>query len=107
MNEKTREEIALFRYGLIALLLNGQVKAKDYFKELEGKIHSIPHYGERKVAAKTIQEWLLHYQRNGFNALKLKRRSDRGGARRLSSDDKDRILEIRKESLHMPCQRVL
>ncbi|WP_066189521.1 MULTISPECIES: DDE-type integrase/transposase/recombinase [Gracilibacillus] len=102
MNEKTREEIALFRYGLIAPLLNGQVKPKDYLKEMEGKMHTIPYYGERKVAAKTMQEWHLHYRRNGFDALKPKRRSDRGGARRLSPDDKDHILETRKKFLHMP-----
>lgn len=102
MNEKTREEIALFRYGLIAPLLNGQVKPKEYFQEMEGKIHQVPYYGERKVAAKTMQEWHLHYRRNGFDALKPKRRSDRGNARRLSPDDKDHILEIRKKYLHMP-----
>ncbi len=102
MHEKTREEIALFRYGMIAPLLNGQVKPKEYFQEMEGKIHAIPHYGERKVAAKTMQEWLLHYRRNGFDAFKPKRRSDRGGARRLSPDDKDHILEIRNKYLHMP-----
>ncbi|MGN8648395.1 IS481 family transposase [Gracilibacillus sp. HCP3S3_G5_1] len=102
MNEKTREEIALFRYGLIAPLLNGQMKPKEYFQEMEGKIHQVPYYGERKVAAKTMQEWLLHYRRNGFDALKPKRRSDRGDSRRLSPDDKDHILEIRREFLHMP-----
>ncbi|QKY71299.1 hypothetical protein Len3610_18630 [Lentibacillus sp. CBA3610] len=72
MNEKTREEIALFRYGLIAPLLNGHMEAKEYFQELEGKIHQVPYYGERKVAAKTMQEWLLHYRRTGFDALKQK-----------------------------------
>ena len=102
LNEKTREEIALFRYGLIAPLLNGQIEPKEYFNELEGKIHKVPYYGERKVAAKTIQEWLLHYRRNGFDALKPKRRSDRGNSRRLSPDDKDHILEIRKDYLYMP-----
>lgn len=102
MNENMREKIALFRYGLIAPLLNEQVQPKDYFREMEGKTHSIPHYGERKVAAKTMQEWLRNYRRNGFEALKPKRRSDRGGARRLSPDDKDHILDIRKKFLHMP-----
>ena len=102
MNEKTREDIALFRYGLIAPLLNGQIESKEYFEQLEGKIHQIPYYGERTIAAKTIQEWLLHYRRNGFDALKPKRRSDRGNSRRLSPDDKDHILDKRKESLHMP-----
>lgn len=96
MNEKTREEIALFRYGMIAPLLNGQMDPKEYLEKLKGKIHQIPYYGERKVATETIQEWLLHYRRNRFDALKPKRRSDRGDSRRLTPDDKDQILEIRK-----------
>lgn len=78
MTEKEREQIALFRYGLIAPLLNGQVDPKSYFEELEGKMHSIPYYGERKIAVKTIKEWLLNYRRNGFEALKPKKRADRG-----------------------------
>ena len=102
MNEKTREEIALFRYGLIAPLFNDQREAKSYFEELDGKVHQVPYYGERTIATKTIKEWLLHYRRNGFDALKPKRRSDRGNSRRLSPDDKDHILEIRKKFLHMP-----
>lgn len=102
MNEKEREQVALFRYGLIAPLLNEQVNSNEYLKELEGKVHSIPSYGERKIAAKTVKEWLLHYRRNGFEALKPKKRADRGNSRRLSPDDQDHILEVRKKSLHMP-----
>lgn len=102
MNEKQRDEVALFRYGLIAPLLNGQVGTKQYLEELEGKIHSIPYYGEKRIASKTIQEWLLNYRRHGFDALKPKKRMDRGNSRRLSPDDQDHILEIRKKNLHMP-----
>lgn len=102
MNEKTREEIALFRYGLIAPLLNEQIEPKEYLEKMEGKVHSVPYYGERRVASKTMKEWLLHYRRNGFDALKPKARSDRGNSRRLSPDDKDHILEIRKEYIYMP-----
>jgi transposase InsO family protein len=102
MNEKTREEIALFRYGLIAPMLNGQQEPKMYYQEMEGKFHQVPYYGERKIAAKTMQEWLLHYRNHGFDALKPKRRSDRGDSRRLSPDDKDHLLELRKKYLHMP-----
>lgn len=102
MTEKEREQVALFRYGLIAPLLNGQVDPKQYFEELEGKVHQVPYYGERKIAVKTIKEWLLKYRRYGFDALKPKRRSDRGVSRRLSPDDQDHILELRKKFLHMP-----
>ncbi|WP_346207336.1 IS481 family transposase [Caldifermentibacillus hisashii] len=102
MTEKEREQVALFRYGIIAPLLNGQVDSKQYFEELEGRVHSIPYYGERKIAVKTVKEWLLNYRRNGFDALKPKKRADRGNSRRLSPDDQDHILDIRKKSLHMP-----
>lgn len=102
MTEKEREKVALFRYGLIAPLLNEQVDAKEYFRELDGKIHSIPYYGERTVAEKTMREWLLHYRRHGFEALKPKKRTDRGNSRRLSPEDQDQILYIRKKFLHMP-----
>ena len=102
MNEKEREQVALFRYGLIAPLLNGQVDPKKYLEELEGKVHSVPYYGERKIAQKTVKEWLLHYRRNSFEGLKPKKRADRGNSRRLSPDDQDHILEIRKKFLHMP-----
>ena len=102
MNEKEREQVALFRYGLIAPLLNEQVSAKEYYEELEGKVHSIPYYGERTVAEKTMKEWLLRYRRKGFEALKPKKRTDRGNSRRLSPDDQDQIIETRKKFLHMP-----
>lgn len=102
MTEKEREQVALFRYGIIAPLLNGQVDSKQYFEELEGKVRSIPYYGERKIAVKTVKEWLLNYRRNGFDALKPKKRADRGNSRRLSPDDQDHILDIRKKFLHMP-----
>ena len=34
MNESMRHDIALFRYGLIAPLVNGQVEPKTYLKDL-------------------------------------------------------------------------
>lgn len=102
MDEQAREKIALFRFGLIAPLVNGQVKVKDYLMEMESKVHLVPYYGERKIAGKTIQEWHLRYRRNGFEALKPKKRSDRGDSRRLNTEEQDHILEIRKKSPHMP-----
>ena len=102
MKEKTREQIALFRYGVIAPLLNNQVETRDYLDEMERKTHPVPYYGDRKIAAKTIQEWLLRYRKEGFDSLKPKLRADRGNSRRLAPDEQDQILELRKKSLHMP-----
>lgn len=52
-----RQEIALFRYGLIDPLVNGQVDPKTYLKEVAERIHPVPHHGEKRIAAKTILDW--------------------------------------------------
>ncbi|MGG2953515.1 IS481 family transposase, partial [Geobacillus stearothermophilus] len=54
MDESMRHDIALFRYGLIAPLVNGQVEPKAYLNEVGGRVHSIPHQGDKLIAAKTI-----------------------------------------------------
>ncbi len=98
MNESMRQEIALFRYGLIAPLVNGQVDPKTYLKEVAERIHQVPHHGEKRIAAKTILDWCTQYKKGGFEALKPKRRSDRGHSRRLSPEEEDHILALRKKT---------
>lgn len=102
MDEAVREKIALFRYGLIAPLLNEQVDRAAYLAEQSAKKHEVPHYGEKTYASKTILEWLLLYRRHGFDGLKPGRRSDRGQLRTLSQDQQDYVLALRKERLWMP-----
>ncbi|MGV3465477.1 MAG: DDE-type integrase/transposase/recombinase [Heyndrickxia sp.] len=102
MDEKTRESIALFRYGIISPLLNGQREAKSYLEEESQKIHTIPYWGERRIAAKTMMEWLYKYRKEGFEGIKPKSRLDKGNSRRLSPDHQDHIVTLRKQSLDMP-----
>ncbi|MDC3424243.1 DDE-type integrase/transposase/recombinase [Aquibacillus sp. 3ASR75-11] len=97
MNEKEKREVALFRYSLISPLLHSYENRKDYLEKMGEKVHDIPHYGERKVAAKTIQEWFLKYRREGLDGLMPRGRSDRGNSRRLSPDQQDHILAVRKD----------
>lgn len=102
MDEKIREEIALFRYGLIAPLLNDQVDRKDYLAQVSAKKHAVPHIGEKEFSPKTILSWLLTYRRSGFEGLKPKRRSDRGQSRSLSPEQQDHLLALRREMHAMP-----
>jgi putative transposase len=102
MDEKAREQIGLFRYGLIAPLLLGNVDRKTYLDEMTSKIHEVPFQGSKRIAAKTIQEWWLMYRRQGLEGLKPKPRSDRGNSRRLSDDQQDRIFELRRSHAEMP-----
>lgn len=102
MNEKEKREVALFRYSLISPLLHNYENRKDYLEKMEEKVHNIPHHGERKIAAKTIQEWFLKYRREGLDGLIPRGRSDRGHSRRLAPEQQDHILALRREALTMP-----
>jgi putative transposase len=46
MEEKDREQVALFRYGLLAPVLLGQVPSqKEYLAQVASKKHQVPYYG--------------------------------------------------------------
>ena len=103
MDEQLREQVALFRYGLIVPILNGQVLSpKDYLAEITAKKHQVPHYGEKVFTQKTIKHWLLMYRRYGFDGLKPRSRSDQGLSRKLSPDFQDQILALRKAKRNLP-----
>lgn len=98
MTNEDREQIALFRYGLIAPLLNGQVaSSQEYLAEICGKVHDVPYYGRKEFTPKTIQCWLRTYRSQGFVALKPKGRSDRGASRVLSPELKEHIIALRQK----------
>jgi transposase InsO family protein len=99
MTENDREKIALFRYGLISPILNGQVKnQKEYLQKQAAKIHNVPYYGSKEYVPKTIYGWLRAYRRGGFDALKPKHRSDRGRSRKITGQLKNRLLKLRENN---------
>lgn len=70
MTNEDREQIALFRYGLISPLLNGQISsAQEYLAEICAKTHDVPYYGRKEFAPKTLQQCLRTYRTGGFAAL--------------------------------------
>lgn len=96
MTNEDREQVALFRYGLISPLLNEQVRSKqEYLSDICAKVHEVPYYGRKEFAPKTVQCWLNIYRRCGFAGLKPKGRSDKGTCRVLSPEKKEQILSLR------------
>jgi len=103
MQEKERESIALFRYGLIAPLLNEQVESKqDYLAETCSRVHQVPYYGPKEYTPKTITEWLRLYKKEGFDVLKPKLRADRGMSRSIPVELQEAIYELRQERRDLP-----
>lgn len=98
MNDSDKERIALFRYSLIAPILNDQVASKkDYLAQVCAKAYDVPYYGRKEFAPKTIEQWLREYRRGNLHALKPSSRSDKGSSRAIKTDALEKIMAFRKE----------
>jgi transposase InsO family protein len=88
MNEdKKKTDIALFRYALIAPVIQENVGVQaEYFREISQKYYDVPHLGEKRFKAGTLKFWLKQYRRYGFDALKPKTREDKGASRKITGD---------------------
>ncbi len=101
MDAHIRQEMALFRYSLIAPLLTEtftQKSAKEYLEEVSAKKHKTPQ-GLKEFAPATLKEWLRLYRRHGIDGLYPKIRSDKGKTRKLSEEAKNFIMECKGNCL--------
>jgi transposase InsO family protein len=101
MDENKREEIALFRYGLILPFLMPDelewgVKG-EMRKRLAQQPYNIPHSSKHTVDEETIRKWLANYKANGFDGLKPKGRNDAGKVRKISSEAWEKAVALKKE----------
>ena len=84
MDDDTRKKIGLFKYGLIAPVLSGNVNQKmEYFRKAAKKEYDVPYIGMRKYKARTFKSWLRRYRKEGFDALMPKKRGDAGLSRKI------------------------
>lgn len=81
-----RQTVALFRYGLIAGLVQLPPGSPGMTERLRAKArqdYTIPGSRRTRIAAETLRDWLKRYRKGGFDALLPKPRADRGQPRRL------------------------
>ncbi len=101
MDEDLRREIALFRYSLIAPILNNNFSHKtvvDYLKDICAKQYDVPLGLKKEYAPATIKEWLRLYKLKGIDGLYPKNRSDKGESRKLKLEIKEIILNLKREN---------
>lgn len=105
-----RQNIALFRYGLIADLLQPSPDDKGLNERLAAKAaldYTIPGSTRTRVAAETLRDWLKAYRRGGFDALLPKERADRGQARALPAAAVEALLGAKEGNPKLSVQLVI
>ncbi len=95
------DQVALFRYGVIADVFHLDPKKRQLTARLREKAeidYAIPGSFRRHIAAETMRDWLKAYRRGGFEALQPKPRSDRGETRAIDQAVADLLCEIKEEN---------
>lgn len=108
--QKLREQVALFRYGVIADLIHLGPGSRGIYAKLREKAerdYDIPGSSRRRVAAETIRGWLSDYRSGGFDALLPKKRRDEGQARALPAEVADLLLMIKDDRRELSVKEVM
>lgn len=99
LTEEQKMEVALFRFGLIAPLLNNQVDdPKAYLEMLASRVHDVPFYGKREYSIKTIRRWLWDYRKYNLEGLKPQNRRDKGSSRVIPPGLGEKIVQFRHDN---------
>jgi hypothetical protein len=98
--EERRTQIALFRYALIAPLLNRPLERGEigsHLKALPSQTHRIPYSSRSTLDEWTIWRYLAKYRQGGFEALKPQPRADAGKSRRIPDEIIEKAIALRQE----------
>lgn len=102
MDESKREEIALFRYGMIVPFLSPDKLDWGLKGELRRRLAqehvNIPNSKKHRVGEDTIRKWLAAYKAKGFDGLKPQPRADQGHARKIPPEAFEKAVALKKEA---------
>lgn len=108
--DKDLENIALFRYGIIAPLVSGDMKTQKseyaFFTHASKQTYSADNGEQVRMSVTTIKRWYQLYQKDGFEGLVPQRRRDTGTHRRLDNDLKDQIKLLKVEYPKLPATMI-
>ena len=101
MKTDLEHEMPLFKYNLIAPLINGtytETSIRAYCVNVASKSYVLPDGSMRRFSHETIRWWFRRYKDMGFNGLYSKARADNGKLRALSTEVQQVIIEKKKEN---------
>ncbi len=94
MNKDDR--IAIFKYGLIAPVINDRsINKTRYFKNIAKIEYEFPGKADRvRFSYKTYKKWLQMYNKYGYEGLKPSSREDKGKSRKIEKSIQKQIRDL-------------
>ena len=94
------QQIALFRYSLIASAVAGTFEAPSvahHFRNVAAKEHKHPNGKHVTVTYHSLERWFYKYKKHGLLGITPKKRADAGSPRALPDNAVNRIQEIKEQ----------
>jgi putative transposase len=105
-----RQNLALFRYGLIAEFIQLPAGTRGLYARLRDKAradYTIPGSTRTRVSPETLRHWIKDYRRGGFDALLPKGRADRGRPRVIPQAVADALMSLKDEQPHLSIPQLI
>jgi len=110
-DDERAQMLALFRYGVLAPLVERETYAPGersrLLSEIVERTHHLPGTGPIRISGRTIYAWLALWRKGGIEALRPRRRKDRGTCRVLPAEVLERAIEVRKEQRKRKTRTIL
>lgn len=103
MDDESKKEVAVFRFGVISEFVNGNEadygRRERLLREKSAQKYKIPGTHRTHISGSTIKHWLKLYEAGGrkLEALYPQAREDRGRSRALTGELASAILRVREE----------
>ena len=106
MKDEKRQDIALFRYGILAPLISGtleeNISNKEFYSRAAKKVYTNHDGTEVTISETTLKRWYNKYRKGGFEELIPQKRIDSGCSRKLDEDMMEQIKYLKKEYPRLP-----
>lgn len=112
MDKKLREDIALFRYGVISELVSSRLDPGELTQLITNKSEQrwhIPGTSRTRISTSTIRRWLRLYENSGRDLASLypAKRCDRGSNRSVDEETIAALVRLRKQKPKLPVNRLI
>lgn len=113
MTDQEREDVALFRFGVISDLVGAtrleHGERARLIKQKAAARWNIPHSMRTRISANTIRRWVVLYEKSGrqLDSLKPAPRSDKGCCRQVDEDTVLSLVRLRKAKPLLPVAQLI